>query len=182
MSLERIEELLAGQRPQPPVERWHPPLSGVIDIRIDAQGRWFHEGIEIQRKALVNLFAGILRREDDGDYYLVTPVEKWRIQVEDTPFLVVGFEVTQRDGECCILLHHNIERSVWLDSEHPLVLSSFDGVEVPRQRLDRGLSARLNRATFYQLVELAEPREQMHGGTALMLRSCGLDHVLGWLS
>ena len=72
----------------PPVEQWDPPLSGEIDIRILADGSWLHEGEPIRREALVRLFASILRREDDGAYYLVTPVEKWRITVELHPLVV----------------------------------------------------------------------------------------------
>ena len=65
----------------PPLHLWHPPLSGDIPIHINAQGDWYHDGSKIAREALVRLFANILRRERDGEYYLVTPTEKWRIEV-----------------------------------------------------------------------------------------------------
>ena len=77
---DRLHRQVKGGK-APPVSEWSPQLSGDIDIVIDANGNWFHEGSKIQRAALVALFAKILRREHDGEYYLVTPVEKWRIRV-----------------------------------------------------------------------------------------------------
>ena len=78
----------------PPLHLWNPPLSGDISIRINAQGDWYHEGSKIERQSLVNLFASILRREEDGEYYLVTPSEKWRIEVELHPLLIADFDAS----------------------------------------------------------------------------------------
>lgn len=180
-SLEHIEQLLSDQGAQPPIERWDPPLSGDIDIVIDEQGRWFHEGGEIERLALVKLFASILRCEADCQHYLVTPVEKWRIQVEDTPLLIVDFEETVRDGRPALLLEQNLGRRQWLDAEHPLVLEVYRGLEIPRQLLSRGLSARLNRSTYYQLVERAREAPLADGRPGLVLESCGDVYPLGRL-
>ena len=69
----------------PPVEAWNPSLSGDMDLRIAKDGTWWHQGAPIQRLALVRLFSTILRHDEDGEYYLLTPVEKWRIQVDDAP-------------------------------------------------------------------------------------------------
>lgn len=93
-------ERAAGGADLPPVEHWDPPLSGDIDIRIARDGTWYHEGAAIERPALVRLFAGLLKREGD-EYFLVTPVEKWRIQVEDAPFVLVVLEprVDARGGD-----------------------------------------------------------------------------------
>ena len=79
--LENIEKQLTGGRnyDAPPLHLWHPELSGDIDIHITSDGSWYHEGAKITREAIVRLFASILRREEDGEYYLVTPGEKWRI-------------------------------------------------------------------------------------------------------
>lgn len=93
--LDRLESILAQQPQRPPLDRWQPALCGDIDIVIDRQGCWFHQGQPIKRQSLVNLFASILRREQDGDYYLVTPVEKWRIRVEDAALIVVDMDVVQ---------------------------------------------------------------------------------------
>ena len=77
--LESLEHQVRKPRDfqDPPLDLWQPDLSGDIDIRIDREGRWYHEGDEIKRESLVQLFASILRREEDGEYYLVTPAEKW---------------------------------------------------------------------------------------------------------
>ena len=88
--LDSIENQVSGGRnyDAPPLHLWHPDLSGDIDIQITADGSWYHEGEKISRQAIVRLFASILRREDDGEYYLVTPGEKWRITVDVHPLLV----------------------------------------------------------------------------------------------
>src|SRR5690554_2678354 len=78
---------------RPPLEKWHPELSGDMDLLITRDGQWLHKGQPFSRKAIVRLFSTILRREEDGEYYLVTPVEKWRIRVEDTPLLAHSFTI-----------------------------------------------------------------------------------------
>ena len=83
-----------GAQKHPPVHLWHPPLSGDMDMRIQRDGQWINEGRPILREPLVKLFASILRREGD-EYFLVTPVEKWRISVEDAPFNAVALEVVE---------------------------------------------------------------------------------------
>ncbi len=170
--LDDIAELLKNQPGKPPVEKWHPPLSGDIDITISSDGRWFHEGGEIKRHPLVKLFASILRREDDGDYYLVTPVEKWRLQVEEFPLQIIDSEVA-RDR---IVLKTNVDEWLLLDDEHPLVVSTdpLTGEPIPRVSVDRGLQAKLSRSVFYRLVE--EAREE---GGELWLSSNGQRFSLG---
>ncbi len=85
------EQAFKGRVP-PGFDQWNPPLSGDMDLVIKSNGVWLHEGDPIRREPLVRLFSTILRRENDGSYYLVTPVEKWRIKVEKAPFLVVDFQ------------------------------------------------------------------------------------------
>jgi hypothetical protein len=169
-----LEALLAAQPGKPPVEKWHPPLSGDIDIRIERNGDWYHEGGRIERPALVRLFASILRREADGEYYLVTPVEKWCIQVVDTPLLAVDAELAGEGAGQRLALRLNTDEWVVVDAAHPLMeLAGADGSEPhPCVELDRGLSARLARAVFYRLVDIAEQR-----GAELGIRSCG-----GWFA
>lgn len=157
-SLEDIEALLAAQPGKPPVEKWQPPLSGDIDIRIERNGDWYHEGGRIERPALVKLFASILRREADGGYYLVTPVEKWRIQVVDTPLLAVDMEVAGERAARRILFRLNTDEQVLLDAAHPLRVDVVNGEPHPVLHLERGLGALLTRALFYRLVDLAERR------------------------
>ncbi len=152
--LDTIAELIQGQRGKPPIDKWHPDLSGDIDIVIRSDGRWFHEGGEIKRHELVKLFASILRREADGDYYLVTPVEKWRIQVEDLPLQIIDAEIEpDRIGVLT-----NVDDWCILGESRPLVVStdSDSGEPRPQVELDHGLSARVARAVFYRLVDEAE--------------------------
>jgi hypothetical protein len=98
--LETLAEQVAVRRDidSPPLHLWHPEFSGEIPIRINTQGTWYHDGSEIKRESLVRLFASILRREDDGEYYLVTPSEKWRVVVESHPLLVTDIEVLEVAG------------------------------------------------------------------------------------
>lgn len=176
ISLQALEDLLRDQPSKPPVENWHPPLSGDMDMRIDTNGDWYHEGVRIQRQSLVNLFASILRREDDGHHYLLTPVEKWRIQVDDAPLLAVDADSAGEDEQTRWMFTLNTGERVLLDTEHALIVKS-DAVNAeprPYLQLDRGLRARINRALFYRLVESAET-----AGEQLGLRSAGHWFVLG---
>jgi len=139
----------------PPLHLWHPPLSGDIDIRIDASGEWYHEGTKIEREALVKLFASILRREEDGEYYLVTPAEKWRIEVELHPLMVIDFSRGGSDVGRVVTATLNTGRQVELGPEHPLSLDERVG-EVAVVALDHGLTALCTRAAWYRLAELAD--------------------------
>ena len=164
-SLQQLQDLLGDQPRLPPIEKWHPPLSGDMDIRIDVAGDWYHEGVKIQRQALVNLFASILRREDDGEYYLVTPVEKWRIRVDDAPLLAVDADCASSGGDSMWMFTLNTGARLLLDNTHPLNVESHGRGNEPRPylQLDRGLRARLTRAVFYRLAENAELRGEEAG-------------------
>ncbi len=133
---------------------WDPPLCGDIDIRIARDGIWWHEGREIRRPELVRLFASVLRREADGDHYLVTPVEKWRIAVDDTAFLAVAVE--RRDG--LLSFFNNIDERVEAGAQHPLkvAVDADSGEPHPQLSWRDGLMARLVPSVFYQLVEWGE--------------------------
>ena len=156
-SLEHIQQQLAEPRKldAPPLHLWHPPLSGDIDIRIAGDGQWFHEGQPIKRESLVRLFASILRREEDGEYYLVTPVEKWRIRVEKHPLMVIAVELISQAGEDEVQVTLNTGRQLLVDSTHTLFLDP-DCEDIAAVHLDHGLSALFNRNAWYQLVALAD--------------------------
>lgn len=162
------------------VEEWAPPLSGDMDIRIGADGIWYHESAPIRRPALVKLFAGILRRESDGEYYLVTPVEKWRIQVDDLPFIATEMECVDVGAEHPRLRFcTNIGESVVADRRHPLrVGESAEGMPLPAVALGRGLEARLSRSVFYRLVDMAV-REPGADGECLVVYSGAERIVMG---
>lgn len=153
-SLEALARTVAAARP---VEAWNPPDCGDINIRIRADGVWEHLGRPILRPALVELFASILRREPDGRYCLVTPVEKMGIRVDDLPFLAV--ELAQEGEARDTVLSFRLGSGGWVtaDADHPLTFESDPATGAPRPALlvRRGLWARLSRPVFYELATLA---------------------------
>lgn len=159
----RFDELVRAvdggpQRPLPPLERWNPPDCGEIDIVIDREGVWHHEGRPILRPALVRLFASVLRAEGTR-HVLVTPVEKLGITVEDAPFLAVEMAVEPGDGEPRLVFRTNLDDLVICDRDHRLrVEIRADGEPRPYLHVRRGLWARLTRAVFLELAERAEER------------------------
>ncbi|MCE8012237.1 DUF1285 domain-containing protein [Billgrantia desiderata] len=164
----------------PPLERWQPGQAGDMDLEIAADGRWFHEGSEMTRPRLVRLLSTLLRREEDGEYYLVTPVEKQRIRVVDRPFVVVDADYDEAAG-CWWLTTHAGDR-LRLDETHRLRLSATpEGAQVPEVPVRFGLAARLGRNVYYRLVEAAEQRPRSDGSTELGLTSAGCWQPLGEL-
>ncbi|MHB8287040.1 MAG: DUF1285 domain-containing protein [Caulobacteraceae bacterium] len=141
----------APGKPLPPVEAWNPPNCGAIDIRIARDGRWYHEGSPIGREPLVRLFSTILRHDPDG-YYLVTPVEKLKITVEDAPFIAV--RVDQVDG--VLRFTTNLGDATDAGPDHPLrvTVDPKTGEPAPYVHVRGGLLARLARPVFYELVEM----------------------------
>lgn len=141
----------AAPKGPPPVHLWNPPLSGVMDMVITRDGRWIHEGGEIRREGLVRLFASILKREGE-DYFLVSPVEKWQITVEDAPFVGVDVDVTGMGRAQEVHFTTNLGDTARIDAGHPLRL---DQGEVPYVTLRHNLEARLDRKSYYRLVDHA---------------------------
>jgi hypothetical protein len=148
-----------GKRGVPPVHLWNPPYCGEIDIVIKRDGTWFHEGTPIGRPGLVKLFASILKKEE-GRHYLVTPVEKVGIQVEDAPFVAIDFEVK---GDA-ITFETNVEDHVTASSDHPMrFVLAEDGEPAPYVEVRRGLDALIDRKSFYRLVDIGEERDGRFG-------------------
>lgn len=178
MNLQPLLEHVEPAGEIPPVDRWHPERAGEMDLCIEADGRWVHEGAVITRPRLVRLLSTILRREDDGAYYLVTPIEKQRISVADHPFFVVDAEHDEARGEWWLIT--NVGDRLVLNSEHRLTLSDTpEGVTVPEVPVRFGLSARLGRNVYYRLVEAAEQRLAEGGRVELGLTSRGVWQPLG---
>lgn len=153
----QVQSLLAvAGNNRPPLHLWHPPLSGDIDIRIAADGTWYHEDSAFQREALVRLFASIMRREGDA-YFLVTPVEKWRIVVERTPFVAVDCDVLGEGAQQQLVFLTNVGERVHVGPEHPLLMVLFPGDTDahPCVEVRDGLLARLARSVYYRLVDTA---------------------------
>ena len=148
----------------PPVESWNPRLSGDIDIRIARDGTWYHEGGAITRLELVRLFSGLLKREGDA-YFLVTPVEKWGIQVEDAPFVIVALaREVDAAGMQHLVFATNVGDQVIAGPDHPLrVVDTSARGTAPYLRVRRNLEALLSRPVYYQLAEIAEPAPDGNG-------------------
>ena len=141
-----------------PVEKWNPPFCGDLDMEIRADGTWFYMGTPIGRAPLVRLFSTVLRKDEDGKTYLVTPVEKVGIRVVDAPFLAVEMQVTEKDGSALITFRTNVGDVVEVGRDHPLRFEiSGENKELKPYLLVRGrLEALVSRAVMYDLVELGE--------------------------
>jgi uncharacterized protein len=147
-------------RHSPPVHLWNPPFCGDLDLRIAADGTWHYLKTPIGRPALVKLFASVLKREGDK-YYLVTPVEKCGIQVDDAPFLAVELAVEAREGEHILHFRTNVDDWVTCGPQHTLRFEAADegGALKPYLHVRAGLWAKVTRALYYDLVELGEERD-----------------------
>ena len=155
----------APGRGLPPVHLWNPAHSGEIDIVIAADGRWIHEGATINRAALVRLFSTVLRKDPDG-YWLVTPVEKMRITVEDAPFIATALDVaTSPGGSPVLAFTTNVGDVVEAGADNALRVEIDPTTQEPRPYLHvrRGLEALISRPVFYELVEMAQERDGVLG-------------------
>ncbi|UWQ08570.1 DUF1285 domain-containing protein [Aliiroseovarius crassostreae] len=157
---------LAAPKGPPPVHLWHPAFSGDMDMRITRDGAWIHEGRPITRPGLVRLFASILRYDtgDDGNeagYMLVTPVERFRIQVEDVPFIAEDLDVTGEGHDQRLTFTTNLGDTTTAGPAAALRIE-LDGPDCaprPYVRVRGNLDARIDRKTFYRLMDLACPHE-----------------------
>lgn len=149
-----------GRRSTGPDAVWNPPCNGTIAIRIAADGQWYHEGQLIRRPALVRLFASILRREEDGEFYLVTPVEKLRIQVDDCPFVAVLVDIEGDADSTMLRFTLNTGDEVVAGPQHRLWVEERDGAPRPLLEVRPGLHARVARAVFYELAAHASVVER----------------------
>lgn len=121
-------------------------------IKILKNGTWLHQGRPIKRLPLVKLFATVLKIDENGDYWLQTPVERGRIDVEDKPFVAVDMRIKPAENGETLHFRTNLDEWVAVDGQHPLL---FD--DTPYVMVRNGLAARLNRAVYYALMERAQP-------------------------
>src|SRR5215470_10826806 len=144
----------------PPVERWNPPFCGDIDMRIGGDGTWFYQKTPIGRAALVKLFASVLKKEGDK-YFLVTPVEKVGIVVDDAPFLAVEMNASVGNAGRIIQFRTNVDDWISAGPGHALRFEPQPktGGLKPYLHIRRDLWAKVTRALFYELVALGEERE-----------------------
>jgi hypothetical protein len=156
------------------VEKWDPPYCGDIGLEIRRDGTWFYQGSPIGRIALVKLFASILRKDDDGRTYLVTPAEKVDVAVEDAPFLAVELAVDGEGRAQQLTFRTNLDDVAAVDAEHPLRFeaSGPDGGLKPYVVVRGRLEALATRAVYAELVELAAARDE--GGDVVGVWSGGV--------
>tara|TARA_X000000368_G_scaffold61502_1_gene43358 strand:+ start:237 stop:821 length:585 start_codon:yes stop_codon:yes gene_type:complete len=141
----------------PPVEKWNPPFCGEIDMHILRNGKWTYMGSEIKRPAMIKLFSNIIRLDNDGHYYLVTPVEKVRIKVEDVPFIAVSMKKINDKGVSCLSFTTNVQDEVTLSKENPIEIVINDNDEPsPYITIRKNLKALISRSVYYELINMAE--------------------------
>ena len=186
----------------PPLEKWHPENIADMDLIIKANGEWWHEGGQMTRESLVSLFATILWKEENNgviEYFLKTPVQKIRIQVEDAPLLINDVGIVQEDDMSWLEFTTTTGDVVRLDNEHPILLKAYNPksddtvneavstehtldtatqIQVrPYMLVRNGLMALIGRNTFYHLTEIGELTEH-NGETILTLQSGGESYSL----
>jgi hypothetical protein len=186
MSLEQLTKQLAQQSAQksssssstkqsnmPPVELWDPPYCGEIDIRITRDGTWLYNGTGFKRLSLVKLFASVLKKEGD-DYFLVTPVEKVKIVVEDAPLLLTQWQ-WQEHSQQTMEVTTSVDDVFSLDEHHPLTVNEQGELYIT---VRRNLLAKVHRNIYYQWIELAT-EQKTKNGIELVFTSHGCQFSLG---
>ena len=178
----------------PPLDKWHPKDVADMDLVIKANGEWWHEGGQMTRESLVSLFATILWKEDNNgviEYFLKTPVQKIRIQVEDAPLLINDVGIVHEDSVSWLEFTTTTGDVVRLDDEHTITLKAYNPTDNdtidqqtamdmqvrPYMPVRNGLDALIGRNTFYHLTEIGELTEQ-NGETILTLQSGGKSYEL----
>ena len=167
-----------GERP---VDKWNPTFCGKMDMVIKSDGTWWHDGGMITRLPLVKLFASILRKDDDGVTYLVTPAEKIEIQVSRAHFIATALHVDEtQDGHTQFVFTTHLDEVIALSPERPLMVSTDPETlePTPLLRVRGRLDALLSRSVFYELLNYAVERETPEG-MQLGLESAGHFYPLG---
>ena len=142
----------------PPVDKWNPDFCGDIDMRIMRNGKWFYMGSEIKRPAMIKLFSRILRLDEDNQYYLVTPVEKVRIKVEDAPFVATSIHQETKNGIKNLYFTTNLNEEILLSNQNPIDIKIDINTEEPSPYIlcRKNLKALISRSVFYELIDLAK--------------------------
>lgn len=154
LTLAEIAEMVESQK-LPPVDQWDPQNTGDSEMEIKADGRWFHQGSVIPRPAMVRAFSTLLRREADGSYALVTPVQKLSIAVEDAPFVAIEVESEGSGPERKLAFRLNTDHLVVADQDHALRFPEGEEAPQPYLHVRGGLEAVLSRPVYYALAEIA---------------------------
>ena len=154
LSLTELQRMI-DERRLPPVDQWNPDRCGHSEMRIARDGTWFHQDSPIRRTEMTRLLSTVLRREPDGRYVLVTPVEKLEIDVDSTPFRAVELRTEGEGAERQVAFGLDSGDAVILGPEHPLRIEQTDHGPSPRVLVRYGLEAELTRPVYYELAELA---------------------------
>lgn len=165
-----LKDIQGEGKSLPPVHLWNPPFCGDIDMRIARDGTWFYMNSPIGRKPLYTLFSRVLRKDADGRFYLVTPVEKCGIRVDDAPFVAIRMQVEGRGREQAIRFETNVDDHVIVNTEHPLRFEAEQGTDglKPYVLVRSNLEALVSRALFYDLAALGVVEDGWFG-----VWSCG---------
>ncbi|WOE30583.1 MULTISPECIES: DUF1285 domain-containing protein [unclassified Acinetobacter] len=166
-----LKDVQAGHKKSiPPLDQWHPPHCGAMDLKILANGEWWHEGQKIKRQALIDLFASVLYKQDDR-FYLKTPAEQIEIEVEDEALFVNQVDQIQIGQHSYIQLTTTTQDMIIMDTDHPIFMRDYEGESRPYIYVRFGLNALIQRAAFFHLVEMGQLIENEQGDTILMLQS-----------
>ena len=160
-------------------KQWQPSHVGSINIRITADGCWYHEGRPFKRESLVKLFASVMRREGE-DYFLLTPAEKLKIEVEDAPFLATLVEQITENQQTALVFTTNLDDRIVVDAAHPIRVEVDAQTQTPRPYVHYrdGLDALITRSAFFDLINLADECER-DGKHYLTVSSMGQIFDLG---
>ena len=160
------------KRSIPPLDQWQPKHCGTMDLKVLANGEWWHEGQLIKRQPMIDLFATVLWKENDK-FYLKTPVEM--IEVEDEPLFVNQVDQVEINGRIYLQLGTTTQDLIVVDAEHPIFMREYKGELRPYVHVRFGINALIQRAAFLHLVEMGELDENPAGETVLSLKSGDLD-------
>ena len=152
-----------GKSGLPPVEKWNPPFCGDLDMRIARDGTWFYLGTPIGRAGLVKLFSSIIRKDDDK-YFLVTPVEKVGIIVDDAPFVAIDFNAVGKGEQQKLRFETHVGDRFIAGPDHPIrVAYDENGEPSPYVLVRRNLEALIDRKSFYRLVDIGDHKDDWFG-------------------
>jgi len=176
MSLEKITAQIKKQGDKiPPVELWNPDYCGEMDLQIKANGDWYYSGTIFKRISLVKLLSSVLKKEE-GEYFLVTPVEKIKITVDDAPFVLTQWH-WQDENKKIMMVSNNVGDEFVLDANHPISLNANGELYIT---VRRDLLAKVHRNVYYQWIDLAK-ETKTEKGTELIFTSGSCQFSLGML-
>ena len=178
-----LEAQKQSSKNHPSIHRWNPIKTGDMDLLIDRDGRWIHEGREIKRSKIVKLFSTILTFEQ-GNYFLVSPVEKWQIRVAIAPFFIIDATRELRDARQAITLKTSTDDIILISNENPLLVDKtvVEGESTLLVKVRDNLMGFFSRSIYYQLIDWGKLITQSDGQEILTLESMGEAFSLGQIT